>query len=116
MASRKPNKQRFNVLKYAPIDVVADVKSERVRTNMTSGFDCGDERVFGFDFGCGRGFWIRMGSGARFDGEVGLGELGSVTTVCWIWWWWLGGARSVLVLGCVDLVLGSGNGFGRICV
>ncbi|KAK2663916.1 hypothetical protein Ddye_002490 [Dipteronia dyeriana] len=54
---------------------------------MTSGFDFGDGKVFGFDFGCGRGLWIRMGSGSRFEGEVGLGELGSVTVVCWIWWW-----------------------------
>ncbi|KAK2646135.1 hypothetical protein Ddye_021330 [Dipteronia dyeriana] len=79
--------RRFNVLKSAPIDVVADVKSERVRTSMTSGFDFGDGKVFGFDFGCRRGLWIRMGSGARFDSEVGLGELGSVMVVCWIWWW-----------------------------
>ena len=72
----------------------------------------------GFDFGCGRGFWVGMGGGAGFDGEVGLGGAGLcdgcvvdlVAVLCF--WWWFGGCGSVLVLGCVDLVLGSGNGFG----
>ena len=59
-----------------------------------------------------------MGGGARFDGEVGLGEAGFCDgcvvdlVVVFCFWWWFGGGGSILVLGCVDLVLGSGNGFG----
>ena len=41
---RRIDSDGFNVLKSAPIDVV-DVKSKRVRANMTSGFNFGDGRV-----------------------------------------------------------------------
>ena len=52
--------------------------------------------------------WVaELGSMAK----LGWAKLGSVTAVWWIWWWFKGGG-SVLVLGCVDLVLGFGNGFG----
>ena len=56
------------------------------------------EGVFGFEWA------VEMGLTAN----LGWAVLGSVTVVWWIWWWccaFSGGL--ILVLGCVDLVLGS---------